>query len=182
MIDLAEKRTEIIELLQDRLEDSIDLMMQARQAHLNVAKNKNLMMEKLFGKVYSDADGYIDLIAARIEQLEGYSPGTIQSVVKSGLTDYPLGTSNCEGDLSDLAYSIACYNELIRNAISRSAKLNDNVTERLFTKVSRGVDMNLWHTSRNADQDERVHKSRDRVSVVEHNDRNPVYRRTAIYR
>lgn len=69
---LPEKiRIEMAALLQDRLADSIDLMMQAKQAHWNVKGPNFIALHELFDKVYADTGKYMDEMAERIVQLGG---------------------------------------------------------------------------------------------------------------
>jgi starvation-inducible DNA-binding protein len=143
---LPEKaRHEIAALLQGRLADSIDLMMQAKQAHWNVKGPHFIALHELFDKVYKDTGEYVDLIAERIVQLGGIAQGTIKSAAKnSGMPEYPLDISSGEKHVSDLAHAISFYGEMIREAIAFSTKLEDVGTADLLTEVSRGSDMNLW--------------------------------------
>ena len=77
---LPEKfRLQVSEFLQERLADSIDLMMQAKQAHWNVKGSNFTALHKLFDKVYSDAGNYVDAIAERIVQLGVQDPGSVDS-------------------------------------------------------------------------------------------------------
>ncbi len=143
---LPEKtRIEIAALLQARLADSIDLMMQAKQAHWNVKGLHFIPLHELFDKVYKDTGEYVDLIAERIVQLGGVAQGTIKSAAKaSGMPEYPLDISSGHKHVSDLAHAIAFYGEMIREAIALSTELEDAGTADLFTEVSRGADKNLW--------------------------------------
>ena len=59
-------RIEIADLLQARLADSIDLMMQAKQAHWNLKGPHFFSLHGVFDKVYSDTGGYVNLIAERM--------------------------------------------------------------------------------------------------------------------
>lgn len=143
---LPEKtRIEIAALLQARLADSIDLMMQAKQAHWNVKGLHFISLHELFDKVYKDTGEYVDLIAERIVQLGGAAQGTIKSAAKaSGMPEYPLDISSGHKHVSDLAHALSFYGEMIREAIALSTELEDAGTADLFTEVSRGVDKNLW--------------------------------------
>ena len=93
---LPEKtRIEITALLQERLADSIDLMMQAKQAHWNVKGPNFIALHELFDKVFIDVGGYVDVIAERIVQLGGIAQGTIRAAAKkSSLPEYPLQISS----------------------------------------------------------------------------------------
>ena len=143
---LPEKtRIEITALLQERLTESIDLMMQAKQAHWNVKGHNFIALHELFDKVYIDTGTYVDLIAERIVQLGGIAKGTVRvAAKKSSLPEYPLDITSGKKHVTELAHAIAFYGELIRKAITTSTQLKDADTADIFTEVSRGSDMNLW--------------------------------------
>jgi starvation-inducible DNA-binding protein len=138
-------RLEMTALLQDRLADSIDLMMQAKQAHWNVKGPNFIALHELFDKVYADTAVYVDLIAERTVQLGGIAQGTIRAAAaKSCLPEYPMDISSGHKHVAELAHAIAFYGEMIRSAIALSTELEDADTADIFTQVSRGADMNLW--------------------------------------
>ena len=143
---LPEKtRLEITAVLQERLTDSIDLMMQAKQAHWNVKGHNFIALHELFDKVYTDTGKYVDLIAERIVQLGGIAQGTIRvAAKKSSLPEYPLDITSGTKHVAELAHAIAFYGELITKAIAVAAQLKDADTADILTEVSRGADMNLW--------------------------------------
>jgi starvation-inducible DNA-binding protein len=143
---LPEKtRIELAGLLQERLADSIDLMMQAKQAHWNVKGANFIALHELFDKVYTDTGVYVDLIAERIVQLGGLAQGTIRAAAKnSGMPEYSLDISSGHKHVAALAHAIAFYGEIIREAIELSTTLEDANTADILTQVSRGADMNLW--------------------------------------
>ncbi len=143
---LPEKtRIEIAALLQARLADSIDLMMQAKQAHWNVKGSNFIALHELFDKVYTDTGVYVDTIAERIVQLGGIAQGTVRAAAKSsGMPEYPLDISSGHKHVAELAHAIAFYGEMIREAIALSTQLEDASTADIFTEVARGADMNLW--------------------------------------
>jgi starvation-inducible DNA-binding protein len=143
---LPEKtRIKITALLQERLTESIDLMMQAKQAHWNVKGHNFIALHELFDKVYTDTGTYVDLIAERIVQLGGIAKGTVRvAAKKSSLPEYPLDITSGKKHVAELARAIAFYGELIRKAIDTSTQLKDAGTADIFTEVSRGSDMNLW--------------------------------------
>lgn len=138
-------RHEIASLLQARLADSIDLMLQAKQAHWNVKGANFIALHELFDKVYADMGDYVDLIAERIVQLGGMAQGTIRTAAKaSSMPEYSNDISSGHKHVAELAHAIAFYGDVIRKAIALSAEHGDAGTADLFTQVSRGVDMNLW--------------------------------------
>jgi len=143
---LPEKtRIEITSLLQDRLADSIDLMMLAKQAHWNVKGPNFIALHELFDKVYVDTGKYVDTIAERIVQLGGNVEGTIRVAAKqSSLPEYPLDITSGSKHVAELAHAIAFYGEIVRKGIELCASRNDANTVDILTEVSRGSDMNLW--------------------------------------
>ncbi|MGL5018746.1 MAG: DNA starvation/stationary phase protection protein Dps [Luteolibacter sp.] len=138
-------RIEIAELLQARLADSIDLMMQAKQAHWNLKGPHFFSLHGVFDKVFTDTVGYVDLIAERIVQLGGVAQGTIRAAVgASGMPEYPLNITSGHKHVAELAHALAFYGETIRKAIVLATELGDAGTADIFTQVSRGTDINLW--------------------------------------
>jgi DNA-binding ferritin-like protein len=172
--DSGKKRSAVTGLLQDRLEDAIDLMMQARQAHLNVRRKNVSSWQQLFGKVYADTVVYVDIIAERIDRLENNEKGTVRSAAeKSGLSDHPVGVSSSQKDVTDLVYTLACFGELIRESIGHCTKLGDIDTAEIFMRVSRGVGMNLWFASRRVSSNNGARESRNRMWLPKHESPNP---------
>jgi starvation-inducible DNA-binding protein len=139
------KRIEIVSLLQAHLADSIDLMMQAKQAHWNLKGPHFFSLHGVFDKVYTDTADYVDLIAERIVQLGGIAEGSIRLAAKnSGMPDYPLSITSGHKHVAELAHAIAFYGEMIRKGIDLTTKLGDAGTADLLTQVLRGTDTNLW--------------------------------------
>jgi starvation-inducible DNA-binding protein len=143
---LPEKtRMEVAALLQERLADSIDLMMQAKQAHWNVKGPHFIALHELFDKVYKDTGECVDLLAERIVQLGGIAVGTVREAAKaSALPEYPLDITSGKKHVAELAHALAFFGEGARSAIARAAELGDADTADIFTQVSRGADGNLW--------------------------------------
>lgn len=138
-------RIQIVNVLQEHLSNSIDLVLQAKQAHWNVKGPDFIALHKLFDEVYKDAGDYSDLIAERIVQLGGIAKGTINSTEKlSELPEYPLTISASHQHISIIAHSLAYYEESIRNGLMRVNEVNDQVTADILTEISRRVNKLLW--------------------------------------
>src|SRR5438034_11336008 len=90
--DLAEStRRQMIDLLNARLADAIDLQTQCKQAHWNVKGPHFIALHELFDKVNEDVEEYVDLIAERAVQLGGVVDGTARAVAKrSALPEYAV--------------------------------------------------------------------------------------------
>jgi starvation-inducible DNA-binding protein len=144
--NLPEKvRIQITAFLQERLVDSIDLTLQAKQAHWNVKGPSFMALHELFDKVSESAEGYSDLIAERIVQLGGIAVGTRGPVdQKSSLPNYPVTISGGKDHVAALSHALASYGESIRGAIQKAIELEDADTADILTEVSRGADKHLW--------------------------------------
>lgn len=144
--DLSKKiRASVIDLLQERLADSIDLSLQVKQAHWNVRGPNFIALHELFDEVYETVEEAMDDIAERLIQLGGSADGTVKSVAKrTGLKDYPLKITSGKDHVEALSDALAAFGKAVRAAIDTSDKLGDKGTADLFTGVSRGIDKKLW--------------------------------------
>jgi len=140
-----EQRAKLIELLNRRLADSIDLMLQTRQAHWNVKGPQFITLHQLFGQVADGVEGYVELLAERIVQLGGSAEGTAYLVSRrTSLDRYPLAIADGNGHIEALATALACFGKHVRYAIGPAADLLDADSADLFTEISRGTDSWLW--------------------------------------
>ncbi|HEY0659009.1 MAG TPA: DNA starvation/stationary phase protection protein Dps [Pyrinomonadaceae bacterium] len=141
----AENREKLIELLNARLADAIDLKSQAKQAHWNVKGIHFFQLHELFDQVATAAEGYTDLIAERATALGGTALGTIRiASQRSSLGEYPFEITDGESHVDALSTALADFGKLIRRDIDNATKLDDADTADLFTEISRGVDKLLW--------------------------------------
>src|SRR5438046_3389700 len=90
-----EQQAKIIELLNRRLADAIDLQLQSRQAYWNVKGPHFMALRELFDKIAGEVEGYADLIGERIVQLDGMAEGTAHAIAsRSSLDRYLLATAD----------------------------------------------------------------------------------------
>jgi starvation-inducible DNA-binding protein len=145
-IDIAEdKRTRLIELLNQRLADSADLKSQAKQAHWNVKGMHFIALHELFDKVAAAADEHTDLIAERITTLGGTAYGTVrQAAQKSSLAEYPLEITDGTAHVDALSSVLADFGKKVRADIDTTSEIGDQDTADLLTEISRETDKNLW--------------------------------------
>lgn len=145
-IDLPEeKRKSLIDLLNARLADAVDLQMQAKQAHWNVRGPNFIALHELFDDVAEHVEEWVDLIAERSAMLGGRADGTVKVAAKnSKLPDYPLDIVNGSDHVNALSTSLAAFGKAVRRAIDQADELGDKDTADLFTEVSRGADKDLW--------------------------------------
>lgn len=141
----AQKRADVVAILNARLADTIDLMHQAKQAHWNVKGRNFIGLHKLFDEIVDAVEEYMDLIAERAVQLGGTAEGTIQATTKrTELKEYPLHISNEQDHVAALSAALAAYGKRVRHAIDQTDDLGDKDTADIFTEVSRGADKYLW--------------------------------------
>ncbi|HEY0983568.1 DNA starvation/stationary phase protection protein Dps [Schlesneria sp.] len=144
--DLPEStRVKVIELLNARLADSIDLQTQAKQAHWNVKGPHFIGLHELFDKINEEVEDYVDDIAERAVQLGGVAEGTARVVAKrSTLQEYPLNAVEGRTHVDALSSALAAFGKVIRQGIDQADELGDKDTADLFTEISRGIDKSVW--------------------------------------
>jgi len=144
--DLPEStRREVIELLNARLADCIDLETQCKQAHWNVKGPTFIALHELFDDIHGAADEYADLIAERIVQLGGIAEGTVGVVAqRTTLIDYPLALSKGPEHVAALSDALAAFGRAVRMGIDEMTELKDADSADVLTEISRGIDKWLW--------------------------------------
>ena len=145
-IDLpTETRGSVVDLLNARLADAIDLHLQTKHAHWNVKGPNFIALHELFDEIATELDAYIDDMAERATALGGIAEGTLQAVTgRSRLEPYPVGLAEGRAHLEALANALARFGKSVRKAIDESGKAGDADTSDLFTGISRGIDKQLW--------------------------------------
>lgn len=138
-------RAKMIDLLNARLADAIDLYAQAKQAHWNVKGMQFIALHELFDKVADAIEDGIDELAERAVELGGVADGLLQSVVKrTTLPPYSVETKAGKDHIDRLSRALAAYGKNVRAAITVAADAGDADTSDLFTEVSREADKQLW--------------------------------------
>jgi starvation-inducible DNA-binding protein len=141
----AGTREKVIALLNQNLADTLDLQLQAKQAHWNVKGSSFIALHELFDKVADVAESGADLLAERATALAGTAEGTVQVLARrSRLAPYPLDVYRGRDHVARLADAIAAVGKNARAAIDEASKLGDQDTADLFTEISRDLDKQLW--------------------------------------
>jgi starvation-inducible DNA-binding protein len=141
----ADARAEMVEALNARLADAIDLMLQAKQAHWNVRGPNFKGLHGLFDEVSEAAEGWADLLAERAVQLGGTALGTARAAAsRSTLGEYPAGARSGEEHVSAMTGALAHFCKKARASIEDATDALDAGTADLFTGVSREADKLLW--------------------------------------
>ena len=141
----AETRARVVDLLNRRLADCIDLQTQCKQAHWNVKGSSFIGLHKLFDEINSDIVEYVDLLAERVVQLGGVAEGTARCVAeRSTLSEYPLDTSDGPEHVEALSTALSVFGKACRDGIETTGELGDADSADILTEISRGVDKWLW--------------------------------------
>src|SRR5690242_3278680 len=143
--DLSEGvRVKLIQLLNERLADCIDLQTQTKQAHWNVKGPDFIALHELFDQINGAVEDYVDEIAERAVQLGGVAEGTARMVARrSSLAEYPAAVDG-RSHVEALSTALAAFGRSARKATDQTNELGDLDTADLFTEVSRGIDKWLW--------------------------------------
>ena len=140
-----EQQAKLIELLNRRLADAIDLQLQSRQAYWNIKGPHFMAVRELFDKVTQGVEEYANLIAEHIVQLSGMAEGTAHAVARrSSLEEYVLATADGKGHIDALATKLTAFGKHVRYASEQATELKDTDTADIFTEIARGIDKWLW--------------------------------------
>jgi starvation-inducible DNA-binding protein len=145
-IDLsADKREQLIGMLNAVLADASDLKSQTKQAHWNVKGMSFIALHELFDQVATAVEGHVDLIAERITTLGGTAMGTVRLAAQnSRLSEYPHEITDGAAHVDALSTALAEFGKIVRKSIDEAADLGDQDTADIFTEISRETDKNLW--------------------------------------
>jgi starvation-inducible DNA-binding protein len=145
-IDLSENvRGRIIESLNDRLADAVDLKSQAKQAHWNVKGMNFIALHELFDQVATEVEAHIDTLAERVTTLGGTALGTVRvAAQRSSLNEYPLEITDGHSHVDALSNALSDFGKKVRSNIDEADELGDKDTADIFTEISREIDKQLW--------------------------------------
>lgn len=144
--DMPEEiRAQVIDILNARLAESLDLQSQIKQAHWN-AKGRNFIgFHELMDMIHAAVLVYTDDIAERATALGGIVNGTVRDAAKeSALNEYPHEIVTVPEHVEAISNSLAQFGKNVRQSIDETDELQDKDTADLFTEISRGIDKYLW--------------------------------------
>ena len=142
----AENREKLVELLNARLADTLDLYTQVKQAHWNVKGPDFIQLHELYDMVAETVLPFVDEIAQRATALGGLATGTVRMAAEAtSLDEYPLDGTEGQETVRLVADRLAAYGAAVREAIETAdSEFGDMDTADLFTDVSRAMDKHLW--------------------------------------
>jgi starvation-inducible DNA-binding protein len=144
--DIPEKeRGALVELLNARLADSLDLYTQLKQAHWNVKGKDFIQLHELYDEIAESVLPFVDEVAERATALGGLALGTARMAAgATSLDEYPLDAVTGTKTVEVVADRLAAYGASVREAIDTSTEHGDLDTADLFTEISRAIDKHLW--------------------------------------
>lgn len=150
-----EQSNALIQLLNARLADTIDLLYQAKQAHWNVTGPDFYALHGFFEKISDELREHVDDIAERVTQLGGQAEGTLKMAAeRSSLPDYPRHLSSGAAHLEALSKGLEAAATSMRDAIDQTANLGDEVTLDILVGAGRAIEKLLWMVRAHGEQAE----------------------------
>ncbi len=141
----TDKRRRIVDRLNALLASTLDLSLQAKQAHWNTRGPSFIALHELYDKVHEAAEEAADVLAERAAALGGVVEGTLQSVTKgTRLPKYPLALAGEVPHIEQIADALAALSDDTRKAIDDFDKLDDAASADVATEIVRSLDQHLW--------------------------------------
>src|SRR5690606_37702699 len=138
-------RAKLVDLCNQRLADTSDLVSQVKQAHWNVKGPDFQQLHELFDAIHAALEPFVDVIAERATTLGGVALGTVRMAAKAtSLKEYPDDIAAGKAHLEAVRDRVAAYAAANRQALEASGKLDDPTTEDMVTEISRTVDLQLY--------------------------------------
>ena len=141
----ANAKSAVIDILNARLADAIDLALIVKQAHWNLKGPNFIAVHEMLDPMRAAIDTHVDVIAERIAQLDGIALGTSQVVAKAtALSPYPTDIRKVTEHLTALADRFATLANQVREDIDATDEAGDADAADILTAFSRELDKNLW--------------------------------------
>ncbi len=132
---------QVIETLNARLADLIDLHWQAKQAHWNVTGANFISVHKLFDEQAALIRQMADTAAERVRALCGDAEGTIRLAVKrTTLEEFPHGPLAWRDAITALTDRYEQLSAQFKAASDEAAEAEDKGTEDLYVGMIREID------------------------------------------
>jgi starvation-inducible DNA-binding protein len=140
-----EARARLSDALNARLADGLDLHSHIKVAHWNIKGPLFPSLHPLFETFAVALAAFNDEVAERAVTLGGIARGTARQVAaRSGIAEYPAGTTRDLEHVALLADRIEAYLAGAREARTTAAGLGDDETVDLFTRIIQEFEKNAW--------------------------------------
>jgi len=141
----ANAKSAVIDILNARLADAIDLALITKQAHWNLKGPTFVAVHEMLDPMRTAIDAHVDIIAERVAQLDGVALGTSQVVAKAtSLAPYPTDIRKVQDHLAALADRFATLANQVREDIDATDEAGDADAADILTGFSRELDKDLW--------------------------------------
>ena len=138
-------RTEIVETLNARLADGLDLHSQIKVAHWNIKGPQFAALHPLFETFANGLAAFNDAIAERAVTLGGRAYGTVRHSAKiSNLPEYPQDTTRDLDHVRLLAERFEKFLEGVRASRRLGEELADTDTVDLLTQIVTEFEKHAW--------------------------------------
>jgi starvation-inducible DNA-binding protein len=138
-------KSTVIDILNARLADGIDLALICKQAHWNLKGREFIAVHEMLDLFRTEIDKHTDIIAERVAQLDGIALGTSQIVAGSTtLKPYPTDIRKVPDHLAALADRFADLANQVREDIDATDEAGDADAADILTAFSRELDKDLW--------------------------------------
>ncbi len=138
-------RVRLVEELNARLADGLDLWTQVKVAHWNVKGPQFWSLHKLFDELAGKVVEHSDEVAERTTALGGVAQGTVRmAAANSKLTEFPSGISAGMDVVKAVADAFGLTGNSLRAAIDVADEQGDPLTADLFTQIARELDGSLY--------------------------------------
>ena len=147
-------RNTMIDLLNERLADTVDLTLAVKQAHWNLKGPGFIGVHELLDEVADRLRDSADLMAERAVILGGIARGTLRvAAERSSLEAYPVELTDVHAHCRELTDRFKTLGASLRQAMEAAGDAGDEDTADLFTEVSRQIDKDAWFIGANAPAD-----------------------------
>ena len=135
----------VVDTLNARLADLIDLHWQIKQAHWNVTGMDFIAVHRLFDEQAAMAREMADTLAERARGLEGVAEGTIRlAVERSTIDEFPRGLIDAKKAIAELVDRYEQISGQFKTASDEAADADDKGTEDAYIELIRLIDKQTY--------------------------------------